>query len=59
MKFPSPQQNPISNEDIPSPQQNQESSNIAQNLISSEAINNPQLFNALPQNNPYTQENPI
>ena len=57
--IPSPQQNPIPNKGISFPQQNQEPSNIAQNLISSEAKNNPQLYNVLPQNNPYSQEKPI
>ena len=50
MDIPSSQQNPI---------QNQEPSNIAQNLISPETTNNPQLYNVPPKNNPYSHQNPI
>ena len=60
---PFPQQNPIPNEGIPFPQQdpiqNQEPSNIPQNFISAEPMNNPQPDNVPPQKNPDSQENPI
>ena len=60
---PYPQQNPIPNKSISFPQNNdiqyQEPSNITQNLISPETMNNPQPCNFPPENNPVSQVNPL